>query len=219
MADYSGMTYGQIIIMTEMIAESLGFKLTRSKVAYTIDEAMYKVGLDVLEKNEVYSVSYPGTSTFAFKSTGIMYPHKVFGDDKEFTKLDYEEYRDMFLGTASKKTSDDTNYYYTILDDNILLEPSVTGFTNLGILNAPLFTKYEHDGSVDSNEPELNAEYRMLVCYKIIEMLSPANLANIAMAKYKIELKASKKHMNRKYAKGHAEWWNPLDIDTETRNW
>lgn len=217
MADYTGMTYGQIIIMTEMLAKRLGIEITRSEVAYSIDEALRMVGLDVLEKNEVYSVSYPVSTTVNFKSAGIMYPHAVFGDATEFTKLDYEEYRVMFLGTTSQKTANDPNYYYTILDDSIILEPDVTDFTNLVIYNAPLFTKYEHDKSIDGTEPELNAEYRILVCYKIIDMLAPANFKQVTDAQYHRELKKSKKHMNKKYAKGHVEWWNPLDIDPETR--
>jgi len=217
MATYTGMTYIDIIKRTKTLADKYLIPVDKSDIVNFFDESLLIVGRDVLDVNLINSVSYPAGTSIPLNSNDYLYPKNVYGDATPFIKLDYKQYRELFLGSESEKLSGDFNYYYTILGDNILLEPSVSGFTNLIIEYSPLFTQYETDGSIDSTEPELPFHYRFLVCFKILELLAPPNFKSLMISIYKRELKNAKRIQGNLQSKGHAEWWNHLDIDTETR--
>ncbi len=208
MAIYIGMTYIDIINRAEIIAQENGFDLNRNKSANFFDEALFQVSKDILEYQSIASQTWPTGSPPSLNVTTENWLHveTLYGDSTPLVYIPYNVYREMFLGDNSLKVSGDFNYYWSRVGDTIYIEPDVTQFTNLIVEQSVLNTKYELDGSTDATVPGLLYQYRMLVCYKIPELI----FDGIFTVMYKDKLRRAKSFRNKKTAVGHVQWWDPF---------
>lgn len=204
MAVYQGMTYTQIKDYAITLAKKHGLAMEHAEAISVFDEAMMKVGEDINNADRIASTSW--TSSVNILTSGYMYPDEVFGDATPLVYIPYEQFRELFLGSSSNKPSIDKNFYWTLLGNTLYVEPNVTGFTNLVIKYAPRFTTWETKSTV-SEIPELQSEFRILVSWKICELLFPKAFDS----KYKSMLKEKRSFMNKKKATGHAKYWDPFE--------
>jgi len=205
---YTGMTYTDIVNLTLTIAKKFGFEIERSEVIALFDEAAKQVMNDFFEGTNISTIAYPtGTDTIVDTYGEIK---DVYGDNEKFIKLDYDQFSDMFLGPNSTKPDIDTNHYWTYKGGTIYLEPGLTGYTNVNIDQETTITKIANASDV-SDIPEIPDEYRIFVCYKIIEMLSPAKTKVLTRQVYKDQKKDKKAQIDRKYARGQAVFWDPFE--------
>lgn len=209
MAVYSGMTYKEILERTLLIAKKNGFELLYEEAYSLFNEAIQRVGMDVIEFDRLYSVAWPSNDQIAMKTNSILYPKNVYGDSKKLVYMDYESYRRMFLGDESEKPSIDDSQYWTILGRTIYLEPDIDDYTNVVVEYATRFGKIE-DATI-TNEPELQGEYRILVCYKICEISCPSKLRKLFRGLYNDEKRNVITFKNRIKNTGQAQFWNPFE--------
>lgn len=216
MADYTGMTYKEILEKAEIIAHENDANLDRRKSAAFIDEAILEVAKDIMVASELLSQTWPTGSppTITVSTSGVLNMIELYGDSQPIYKIPYDQFRQQFLGTESLKPSGDFNYYWSYLGNTIYIEPNVTAFTNLIIQHAPLNTKYEQDGSTDSSEPQIPFEYRMLIAYKIPAMIYGSGFESI----YRDKLRKAFKFKNQKHATGRVRFYDPFSGDIPTRN-
>jgi hypothetical protein len=212
MATYQGMTYNQIRNFAVTFAQKAGVLIEHGEAIGVFDEAMMKVGEDVLEASSIASVTWPATDQIALLTGGYMYPESVFGDATELIFIPYDNYREMFLGSSSLKSSIDNNIYYTINGDILFVEPDVTDFTNIVIKYAPRFTTYATRSGI-GDIPELQSEYRILVSYKICALLFPRQFERV----YQKILDEKRANKNNKLSTGHADWWDPYEDSENDR--
>jgi hypothetical protein len=208
MAKYSGMTYGDIINFACTIAKKNRMPLEYQEAESVINECLKQVAEDIFEANKTHQESWPSSEEIDLDTAEIMWPAKVFGDATPFSYIDYEGFRELFLGDESQKPESDYNYYYTVLDRTLYLEPDLTGFTNVVIMNGELEEEYAVGGA--SNSPILPAEYRVSVSYKICELLCPSNKRSMFRKLYRDERNRARSLKNRKLAEGGAEFWDPF---------
>lgn len=205
MAIYTGMTYTQIRNMAVTLAKKAGLMLEHSEAIAVFDEALLKVGEDVLEEDRIVSATWT-ESAIDIVAGGYLHPAHVYGDATKLVYIPYDKFREFFLGSESSKPSIDNNTYWTILGNSIYLEPDVTDFTNYVIQYAPRFTAYADKADV-SDIPELNSNYRMLVSYKICALLFPSVFEKV----YQKVLNEKRAFRDRKLTTGQAEFWDPFE--------
>lgn len=209
MAVYAGLTYKKIIEKVMTIAKQNGFHLTYAEAYEFFDEAILAVGMDIIEYDRLYSVAWPANDQIALSTNSILQPKNVYGDSTKLYYMPYEAFRRMFLGTDSEKPSIDTNNYWTILGRVIYLEPDIDDYTNAVVEYAPRFEAIA-DATI-TDEPELQDEYRMLICYKICEIAAPAKLRRLFYGLYSGEKRRNIHFKNRMKNLGHAQFWNPFE--------
>ena len=212
MAIYIGMTHTQIKDLAVTLCRKHGVIIEHAEAIGVFDEAMMKVGEDVLEADRIASVTWPVSNQVNLVTSGYMYPAHVFGDATELVYIPYENYRELFLGSATAKPDIDTNVYYTILGSVLYVEPDITDYTNLIIQYAPRFTTWATKAGI-SDVPELQPEYRMLTSYKICALLYP----DIFEKKYQSMLNEKRSFKNTKLSTDHAVFWDPYESSDSAR--
>jgi hypothetical protein len=205
MAVYSGMTYEQIAQLARKIAEQQGMNLEHGVAVGFFDEAALQVAMDTSEPDRISSATWT-ESAIAMITGGFLYPERVFGDTTPLVCIEYEKFREIFLGDSSLKASNDTNVYYTILGTSIYLEPDISDFTNYVIYYSPRITTWATKSGV-SSIPELPMEYRILISYKICELVFGEQFAVM----YIDQLRDKRAHKNRKLSRGMAKWYDPFE--------
>lgn len=206
---YTGLTYKKILELSITIAKKNGFQLEYAEAVAFIDEAILEVWMDVNEDLKIYTGSWPSNNTLDLDANGIMLPKRVFADSKEMVYMYFDDYREVFLGDQTKKSSIDNNLYFSVFGDTLYLEPDVTGVTNLIIHYVPYITEYSK--SNENNEPEIPEEYRILIPYKIVQMSAPFALRGVADRVYKDMLRSKKAFKSRKRSAGQAVFYDPFE--------
>jgi hypothetical protein len=203
-AYYTGLTYQQIVDFARKVAEKQGMLLENSEAVGFFDEAALQVATDIAEPDAISSATWTD-SAIALVTGGFMYPERVFGDADLLVNIPYEKFRTLFLGDSTLKAANDTNIYWTILGTNLYLEPDVTDYTNYVIYYSPRVTQWADRAGV-SNIPELPVEYRILVSYKICELM----FGNQFIGLYNNALRDKRSHKNKKLSRGMADWYDPF---------
>lgn len=204
---YNGMSANDIINFAISFAKKYGLGIEHSEAIAFYDEAMLQVGLDIEESPEAKEISWPVTGEVDLSDLGYFYPIKVFGDATRLVYIPYDKFREMFMGGDARKPVGDTSTYYTILGKKLIVEPSVSGFSNLVMLTSPRFKKYnEMSNPDDPTEVELDMDYRILVCYKICALAYPREFENL----YRYRLREKISDINRKLSIDRVIFWDPF---------
>lgn len=215
MTVYNGMSPNDIINFSISFAKKYGLNIEYAEAVTFFDEAILQVGYDIGEPVEAKEIPWPATNEVDISSLGYFYPVSVFGDGKRLVYLPYENFREMFLGGDLRKPAGDTNRYYTILGKKLYLEPDVTEFTNLVMITAPRFTKYNDlQDPNDPNSIELDMDYRLLVSYKICALAYPREFEQL----YRIKLGDKVSDINRKRSIDRAIFWDPYEGSEDYRS-
>jgi len=220
MAVYTGLTYKKIINLAITTAKKSGFIVEWSEVTNIIDEALLEVMKDVMEFDTIQTISYPATDIIDMSANSSLMVEGVYGYtsgtySKKFVYMPYESYRTMFLGSESQKPSGDDNYYYTQLGDDLYLEPNIDDYDSVVIHVVPLIEAYT--SAQNNNEPELPFQYRMLVPYKICELLSPPTLRTLFASIYEQGKRKALSFKNKKLSSGRAQFWDVFEGSDDYR--